>query len=235
MKPQINNKVTAEEEINFELYEELNNGDKTERKKGKKAEAKAQKEKQQLMKNIPLSTLDLIPVKNYISDGYAEKGYLGFELKNSVDNPFMNIYEICRFDYMNKSDNEVLTHIMIWDRFYRTHYESIKLLSINLPVDIQDNIAFHKRKYNKTQNQLYREVLKDDIRDFLRVKGRNNKKFYLFVYAKSLDDLVKLNGQVRTTLEQSGLVMQIDTRQKVIVLNKVSNPYNNSYKTIKDV
>lgn len=241
MKPQINNpkgnnddlvdKILNEDE-SIQINNKSEKKDRLETKEQKKQDKKLRKEKEKILENIPLSTLDLLPFKDYIDDGVYEKGYYGFELE---DNTFMNLYEVVPYDYASMSDNEVLMHIIYWDRFYRTHSESIKLLSINLSVDTQPNIAYFKRKYNSTQNQLYREVIRDNINDFLSIKDRNVKKWYLKIFANTFEEIVKLNAQVRASLEQNRLVMQIDTRQKVILLNKISNPYNHSYKNIKEV
>ena len=55
---------------------------------------------------------------------------------------------------------------------------------------------------------------------------RETKDFFLYVYAETYDELVKVNARIKATVCYNGLVQEISFEEKKDVFKKFSNPYN---------
>lgn len=179
------------------------------------------KENKSVLKNIELTTLDLIPIKRFIGTGSD-----GFEYENNMG--FFNVFKLGSFDYYSYDDTEVMEHIYLWDKFYRTFANDIKLIAINMPVNMLSNIKFYLHKYSRTNNPLYRKQIAEYVREFRDdLRDREVKDFYLYIYAETYDELMKINARVEAGLCSEGLAFSIDAQQKINMYRKFSNPFNN--------
>ena len=187
---------------------------------------KSQKaENKKILKKIELSTLDLIPIKRKVDGGKT-----GFELINDLG--YINLFKIVSFDYLSATDEELMEHIYTWDKFHRTILNSIKFISINMPVDMTSNIRFFLRKYNAVKNPLVRAQIKENIDEFRnQLRDRETKDFYLYIHSETYDDMVKQNAKIKAGMESTGFVYEISAEQKKDVLTKYSNPFNSTFTT----
>lgn len=194
--------------------------DKVDKKpKSKKSENK------KILKEIELSTLDLIPIKRLVDGGKT-----GIELTNDLG--YINLFKIVSFDYLSATDEELMEHIYTWDKFHRTILNSIKFISINMPVDMTSNIRFFLRKYNAVKNPLVRTQIKENIDEFRnQLRDRETKDFYLYIHSETYDDMVKQNAKIKAGMESTGFVYEISAEQKKDVLTKYSNPFNSTFTT----
>lgn len=190
-------------------------------KKIRKKEDKAKtREKKQNIKNIPKTILDIIPIKKEVDEGET-----GFELVNNQG--FFNLFRILSFDYSSQLDEDSAKHCLIWDKHYRTFLNDEKLIAVNMPIDFSKNIQFDNHKLSKTTNPYYQEVLLDSQYDYtVRLRMRETKDFFLYVYAETYDELVKVNARIKATVCYNGLVQEISFEEKKDVFKKFSNPYN---------
>lgn len=177
-------------------------------------------ENKKLLKKIELSTMNLIPVNCTTDNGNS-----GFEYIDKVG--FVNLYRIESFDYISMSDDDLLEQIAVWDKFLRTHSCDMKWISINMPIDMLSNIAFYTRKYSSCKNPIYKEVILRNINEFKKtLRKRESHDFYLYIYAKTYDELIKLNSTVENGICLTRLVTEISSEEKKRVLRKFLNPYN---------
>lgn len=204
--------ITADEQLLYEWDKE----EKAKEQSDKKAENK------KIKKKIELSTLDLIPIKRLVDGGKT-----GIELTDGMG--YINLFKIVSFDYLSATDEELMEHIYTWDKFHRTILNSIKFISVNMPVDMTSNIRFFLRKYNAVKNPLVRIQIRENIDEFRnQLRDRETKDFYLYVYSETYDDMVKQNARIKAGMETSGFVYEITAEQKKDVLKKYSNPFNRS-------
>ena len=213
MKRRMNN----EEQSNITLTKK-----EIHQKEAKKRKSKAEQKKhlKHLYGEVHLSILDMIPFKSEVNSGD-----LGFEYCS--DRGFFDIYKCISFDYMSANDELLILHIYTWDKFYRVSAENLKLISINLPLDLTDQIRYYKKKYKETTNPMYKQTLKETLNELKNeLRYRQTKEFYLCIYAKSFDNLQKIQARVHNILISSGLVSEITYDEKKKVFNKFSNPYN---------
>lgn len=201
--------------------------DKNKTKKSKatlQAEKTKRENNKELLKNMPLTILELIPIKCAVDNG------LGFEYENNMG--YFNIFKINSFDYRSATDLELMEHIYSWDRFYRTFDNDIKLIAVNMPVDVIDNIRFYIHKFNNTTNPYYQEQLAEYLMEFREdMRDRETKDFYLYAFAKTYDELCKLNARINASMVSTGFLQDIDLQSKLDVFKKFSNPYNKVMKS----
>lgn len=196
--------------------------DRDKQKEERIKQKEKEKENKEVLKNIELSTLNLIPIKKKIGDGS-----IGFELENGIG--FINIFKLMSFDYFSFDDAEVADHISIWDKFHRTFANDNKLISVNMPVDMTSNIKFYLQKYKTTSNPLYKSQIAEYLKEFMEdLRYREIKDFYLYIYAETEDELIKANKQVEETLCATGLAYIVSVEQKKNVFKKYSNPFSGS-------
>lgn len=211
------------ENIN-ELVSKFDKDGKEKEKSQKKRETEENKtnvnKAKTFLQRITLSILDLIPLKKP-----ADTGRTGFEMENGS---YMNIYKINSYDYNSATDAELLTHIYSWDKFYRTFSNDCKIVAINMPIVVASNIRYIIHKYQRIQNPLYREALSTFLEEFRQeLRDREDKQFYIFLYAKDYDEMLKINARFEGSMVSEGYAAVIPYKQKLQVFQKYSNPYNN--------
>ena len=204
---------------------------KRKRKSGNAKEKKENKERVQknkkLLSHIELTSLDLIPFKRPVDNGET-----GIE---TVDGKFFNIYRIESADLNSCTDDELLEHIITWDKHYRTSENDEKIIAINMPVSVADNIRFLRKKLNKTQNPLYREKLEECLYEFTdKMRGREDKEFYIVIYAETYEEMLKLNARFEGSMVSRGFATDIEYEQKLNVFRKFFNPFNDVLKPINN-
>lgn len=183
-----------------------------EEKKRKKAEKK-------LLKKLPLTILDLIPIKCAVDGGET-----GIELTTGG---FFNIYQIISQDFNSALDMEILIHMDSWDKYYRTEAHDVKLESANMPIDLEDNIKFMNHKINVTKNPQYKEILEEYKREFTEdLRDREDKEYFIFIFADTYDNLIKCNAKFETAFVSQGMAQCTDLEKKIEVLQRFFNPFN---------
>ena len=194
-------------------------------KETNKAINAANKKRRELGRQITFAPMDqLIPIKRAVN-----KGIDGFEYQDKLG--FFDIVQVVSFDYSAMDDDDLSMHIFFWDRFYRTTSIPFKRLSLNMPVDTTQQIAYYKNIMNRTVNPLYRQKIKKEIEELrTNFDKRQTRDYYLFFYADDLDSLINESAHISASLEERGYVLRLTPIKKLQVLNKLSNPY--SYKKL---
>lgn len=189
-------------------------------KKSEKEKVKSEKKhKKSFAKKIEKRTSDLIDTKEKVDDGYT-----GFKYYNGG---YVNIFQVVPYDYQSATDEELMLHINAWDKLYRTCGNSMRIISINMPVDVSSQLMFYKHKYNSIKNPNYRQRLAQEIECFENdFKDRESKEFYLGVFADNYEAMLNLNEQIISSLCDKKLVIEISPVKKIEVLSKFGNPYN---------
>lgn len=193
---------------------------KSDTKKLEKEKVKAeQKFKKSFAKKIEKRTSDLIDTKEKVDEGYT-----GFKYYNGG---YANVFQIVPYDYQSATDEELMLHINAWDKLYRTCANDMRLISINMPVDVSSQLMFYKHKYNSIKNPNYKQRLIQEIECFENdFKERESKEFYLGVFSDSYEALLNLNEQIISSLCDKKLAIEISPTKKIEVLSKFGNPYN---------
>lgn len=182
------------------------------------------KKRRELGKMLTFTPMDeLIPIKRGIN-----KGIDGFEYQDNLG--FFDIVKVVSFDYSSMDEDDLNMHIFYWDRFYRTTSNSIKRLSLNMPVDTTLQINYYKQVLRRTDNPLYRSKIEKEINELRGFENRQTRDYYLFYYADDLDSLMNISAHISASLEDRDYVIRISPLKKLQILNKLSNPY--SYKNM---
>lgn len=188
--------------------------------KKSESETSSLEKRKTYLKQMELSTLNIIPIKGLVDDGET-----GIELKNNLG--YINLFKIESFDYLSMDDQELIEHIYSWDKFLRVHKDDIKWFAINMPINMSTNISFYTRKYNECKNPLYKDLIVRNINEFKEtLRSRESQDFYLYCYGATYESIVKINASVRSGICRSRYVTEISPNTKVSVLRKFSNPYN---------
>ena len=178
---------------------------------------KNKKKEKEFLDNLGPFLTDLIPIRNYVHNGET-----GFMLE---DNKYFNIFKVVMKDYYNMEDNNVTVDESVWDRFYRAIDHDFKFNSLNLPIDIRDNVQFFKRKKEQTIDPLKKRILDEHIHSCKELKNKQVLQTYLVVFADSEEDMVATNNKVYASLGGWYVVQALSVESKIKVLRKINNVY----------
>ena len=136
----------------------------------------------------------------------------------------MDIIEIEGKDILSLTKNELERDINVFHALYKTVNVDLKLVSMNFPVNTQQQRDYIEYKINKTKKQIYKSFLMDKKNELEYLeKNRTNKEYYLFIYAPNLDILNSVKKTINRTLPSALNIKDLSVEKKKLILHKLNN------------
>ncbi|UOQ95084.1 hypothetical protein MUO14_09210 [Halobacillus shinanisalinarum] len=183
----------------------------TRRKKRRKG-SKSWKKKRPMAK---ASIADILPIRDMTDDG-------AFQLQG--DGGYMDMMQLQSKDIYSPSTDETEYDIMIMAKFFQSYASDIKIVSMNFPVDMQQQLDAVDRRIKQNTSPLYERFLmkKRDELTFLE-QHRTNREFYLFMYASSMKQLAEYRNNCRRYLGRVAPLLPLMEEKKLDLLYKLYN------------
>lgn len=139
---------------------------------------------------IPTTYLKIAPIKqiqSLKSVGYSqETAYL---LANDT---YAQVYKLNSYDLNLLNYKEKTILINSFSNFLRIQQDDIKIISLMFPVDTSTQQTFWEKKYKLAETDMQRSLQSNELRKLKAIESvYKTQSHYLFVYAKSLKDLVE--------------------------------------------
>lgn len=173
------------------------------------------KEKKVRHKKISNTIMQLIPIRKY---DHLNECYI-YE-----NGSIMDLVRIKCKDFGTQSNSDMEMDMLLLTGFFRLYKEDFKLVSINIPTNCEEQLAFINHKLSKCKNEYCRQQLeiKKSEQEWIE-KNRLNKEFYIMYFARDLEEFRKQKGLINDQLGSNNLLVPISKKDKDIVLMKMAN------------
>ena len=188
-----------DEKLKSEIFENLS---RKEKKKYKKEQKK---------KKIEKTTLDLIDILYFDNRDYLKhkKGYI-------------EILEIIPQDLMNLNYENTLNLIQKNSYFYMSYQQDIKIISMNFPVNFEEQIQYFNTLLENENNEFKSKFLRLKVNELEKLQEtRYNKEFFMFLFSQNEVSIEEDVNQVLRILP--GLTKKISREKKEKILFKLNN------------
>lgn len=145
------------------------------------------------------------------------------------DGRIVDCFEIVCYDLQNESDAEINLKMLTWEKLLSIYGDDLKIISSFFPVSTSKQVNYLLNVLERTDNPLYRELLKSRINDFKWIHDNYvNRSFLLFFYSKNIAEyqdhytriIVTLNGYNNLVIPLSN---EVKKEQLYLLHNKNLN------------
>ncbi|UOQ94049.1 hypothetical protein MUO14_03510 [Halobacillus shinanisalinarum] len=136
----------------------------------------------------------------------------------------MDMMQLQSKDIYSPSMDETEYDIMVMAKFFQSFASDIKIMSMNFPVDMQQQLDAVDRRVKQNTSPLYERFLlrKRDELVFLE-QHRTNREFYLYMYASSIKQLSEYRNNCQRYLGQIAPLLPLTEEKKLDLLYKLYN------------
>ncbi|MDS0528318.1 hypothetical protein NNC19_21765 [Clostridium sp. SHJSY1] len=161
---------------------------------------------------VPAKVTNLLPFLDIEKDYIIQK------------NEVMDIIEIEGKDIFSLTENELARDINIFHTLYKTINIDIKLVSMNFPVNTQEQREYLEHKLKQTNNEIYKSFLMDKKAELEYLEGnRTNKEYYLFLFAPNVEILNSAKNIVNRIIPNALNTKNLSIEKKKWILYKLNN------------
>ena len=186
--------------------------------KSRKSERRMQKEHEwQMRKFMPAAMADLLPVV-----GWDDKGNYGI----TCDGVIIDFLQITCKNLNTASDDEIDFDNLKWDKLYMTYPDDLKIVALNFPIDVSEQLEYIKRIAARTENPELFQSLEKEYDRLAAVSGSTaDREYYLFFYAEDHQKYLDKKSKIKGTLNRGGnpLVTELNRQKKEKILYKLNN------------
>lgn len=160
-------------------------------------------------------TAELLPVRSY------DTALSCFVMK---DKSCMDLYRVICSDFSSISEDDLEYRNLQMERFYRTCKCDMKLVCLNMPENCAQQKQFLLEKQNTCRNPVHREELgiKYQELEWLE-KNRQQKEYYLMVFAQNAEQMREAKGNVQQGLISPRLMAGMERQEKIQAVTKLMN------------
>lgn len=165
--------------------------------------------------NVRKNTLKLLPHRSYDRENNC---YI------YNDGSVMDIVGIKCKDLTIQSDDDVERDMLQLSEFFATYKDDMKIISINIATNCEEQIAFLSHKIDICKNEYRKKQLEIKLQEQEWIqKNRMNKEFYIMYFSRDLEEHRKHRLLITDSLGKQNLLNIISKKQKDIVLMKMCN------------
>ncbi|WP_148873228.1 hypothetical protein [Serratia marcescens] len=177
--------------------------------------SKTNRDKTKRPPRISKTVLNIIPIATY----NEERGY--YNCKNGL---IIDIVQFVCKDLTTTNAQDIEFDIIAITKHFRTYAGDVKIISINIPTDCSNQIAYFTRKIERCKNNIQKKILQKKLNEEIWIeKNRLNKEFYYMFFSYSPENHEENLKNILNSLHQCGLVKTLDRDKKDAVLYKLNN------------
>ena len=156
------------------------------------------------------SVLDLMSITGYIDHPGCFSTSYGF----------MDVYRIPTRNMQAMGEDEKDYEIMLWQRFYQNFDDDVKIVSVICPVDTSVPAGHFRKRLEAADDPVRKDLISVRIHELETIASSfTERRYYLFVYASSLDNMKRDQIRVETLME--GRVDRMEKHDKADVLKNI--------------
>lgn len=173
---------------------------------------KSQYEKKQKVKR---SFAEIAPAIDFSNNDFIEM----------ASGEYCEILQITSKDIYSLNSADLYSDIDNLTSFFIGYSDDLKLIPLNIPMQLEEQKRYITKKIKQTKNPLHRQFLENRIREFKNLeKDRTNREYFLFIYNKDEQKLMQKVNQIKNVLSRSNPIIPINTDKKISILFQMANP-----------
>lgn len=136
----------------------------------------------------------------------------------------MEMLQITSLDLQSLNEADLNTLLYADARFYRSYFPDIKTISMNFPSNLEQQRSYWETKMERTEDELKLRYIMRKLYEFdFLEKERTNREYFMFLYAKEVEELVELKKQAIRSLRESFSLKELSVKKKEDVLFILNN------------
>lgn len=140
------------------------------------------------------------------------------------DDSYANLYEIVCKDLFNISEEDMRYDQYTWAKFFKTHSDDIKIISMNYPTDTREQQAYVRHKILHTKNEIHKYFLKIKLKELMLIQEyRTNREYYLMIFSKNKEGLKENDYILKKSLGNNLLIRPLEKEKKQKIRFKMNN------------
>lgn len=140
------------------------------------------------------------------------------------DGSYANLYEIVCKDLFNISEEDIRYDQYTWTKFFKTHGDDIKIISMNYPTDTKEQQAYLRHKILHTENEAHKYFLRIKLKELMLIqKYRTNREYYLMIFSKDEEGLKENDYVLKKSLGSNLLIHPLEKEKKQKIRFKMNN------------
>lgn len=161
--------------------------------------------------------LEVIPITN-VEDTF-------FRLR---DGTIFDMVQVVTRDLTSLSDDDIQYDNLTIVKFLRLYAEDFKICSLSFPTDTKSQKQYLERKIAKTKNSVFLHFLEYKLEELKYIeKNKTELEFYIFIFAKSPEELKNKYSILQSSLGVTGFYDEIELEKKIQILYKLNNKNTN--------
>lgn len=145
-----------------------------------------------------------------------------FEMRSGE---YMEIIQIESKDIYSLNDADLSNDIQNLSTFLTAYMEDIKIVPLNIPLNLEKQKRFIHKRLRQNQNAAYQSFLESRLREFDNLeKHRTNREYFVFMYSEEEKKLLEKLHQIKNLLSRSNPVTELSLEKKINILFQMFNP-----------
>ncbi|WP_141719979.1 hypothetical protein [Domibacillus iocasae] len=145
-----------------------------------------------------------------------------FEMRSGE---YMEIIQIESKDIYSLNDADLSNDIQNLSTFLTTYMEDIKIVPLNIPLNLEKQKRFIHKRLRQNKNIAYRSFLESRLREFDNLeKHRTNREYFIFMYSEEEKKLLEKLHHIKNLLVRSNPVTELSIEKKINILFQMFNP-----------
>jgi hypothetical protein len=164
---------------------------------------------------VKSSFADISPIVDITNNDF-------FEMRSGE---YLEIIQIETKDIYSLNSSDLNDDINNLANFYTVFTSDIKIVPLNVPLNLEEQKDHIYRQIKKCKNAVYKALLEDRLKELqVLEQGRTNREYFIFLYADEEKKLLEKLHQAKMLLSRSNAPIELTAEKKINILNQIFNP-----------
>lgn len=181
------------------------------------------KDKKELVNNIELKKKKKVTIeKDFLKLKLLEKLEEEGHIKGEVN--YIKVLEVEGQDMYSLKNSEIENKIFQFHSFLKIMTLDIKIIILRYPVNTEIQKDYVLRKIKNSTSKIQKKFLDIKFKELLFLeKNRTNKEFYMFIFAKTKDELEESERTCKNIMGQSFKLNDVNSKKMILICKKLLN------------
>jgi len=145
-----------------------------------------------------------------------------FEMRSGE---FLEIIQIETKDIYSLNSSDLNDDVNNLSNFYTAFTSDIKIVPLNVPLNLEDQKDHIYRQIKKCKNAVYKALLEERLKELqVLEQSRTNREYFIFLYADEEKKLLEKLHQAKMLLSRSNPPVVLTVEKKINILFQMFNP-----------
>lgn len=145
-----------------------------------------------------------------------------FEMRSGE---YLEIIQIETKDIYSLNSSDLNDDVSNLSNFYTAFTSDIKIVPLNVPLNLEEQKDHIYRQIKKCKNQVYKALLEERLKELQALEqSRTNREYFIFLYADEEKKLLEKLHQAKMLLSRSNPPVELTVEKKINILFQMFNP-----------